>query len=381
MLHAIIMAGGSGTRFWPASRANKPKQLLSLAGAETMIEATALRLRKFVSPRQTLVITNKKLVDPINQCLPADFPKVNVIGEPCKRDTAPCIGLAAALVMDSDPDATMMVMPSDHVISPDDEFVYALGRGAAMVEAAPKCIVTFGIKPTYPAESFGYIERGASFETPALGPPPSIGDAFDSSLTPLRVSRVKSFKEKPKAEVAIQYLTYGNFFWNSGIFIWKAKTIWDALAKNEPKMFAHLDRIRAAIGKPDYNSVLEREFEAIQGKSIDFAVMEKHPNVVMIEAPFTWDDVGTWQSLQRLLPTDEDGNTVVGKHIGIRTSGTIVHNPPQPNATDHLVVTMGLKDCLIVHTPDATLVANKHDEEAVREVVKILQERGWSEYL
>lgn len=356
MLHAIIMAGGSGTRFWPASRASKPKQLLSLAGAETMIEATVKRLGGLATPEQILIITNRKLVEPIQQCLPA-FLARNLIGEPCKRDTAPCIGLAAALVMHDDPGAIMAVMPSDHVISSAEQFTNALKQGEAIVAADPGCIVTFGIRPSYPAESFGYIERG-------------------DALKPSGVFQVKSFKEKPKTEIAQQYLASGNFFWNSGIFIWKAKTIWDALAKNEPEMFAHLDRIRAAIGKPDYDAVLEREFEAIKGKSIDFAVMEKHPSVVMIEAPFSWDDVGTWQSLQRLLPTDENGNTVVGKHISIRTSGTIIHNPGE-----HLVVTMGLKDCLIVHTPDATLVANKHDEEAVREVVKILEERGWKEYL
>lgn len=356
MLHAIIMAGGSGTRFWPASRACKPKQLLSLAGEETMIEATVKRLDKLAAPERILIVTNRKLIAPIQDCLPS-FPAQNSIGEPCKRDTAPCIGLAAALVMRDDPEAIMAVMPSDHVITTDEQFTNALKQGEAIVVADPSCIVTFGIKPSYPAESFGYIERG-------------------DELKPAGAFLVKSFKEKPKADLAKQYVAAGNFFWNSGIFIWKAKTIWDALAKNEPEMFAHLDRIRAAIGKPDYAAVLEREFEAIQGKSIDFAVMEKHPNVVMIEAPFSWDDVGTWQSLQRLLPTDPNGNTIVGKHIGIRTSGTIVHNHGE-----HLVVTMGLKDCLIVHTPDATLVANKHDEEAVREVVKILEERGWNEYL
>lgn len=356
MLHAIIMAGGSGTRFWPASRASRPKQLLSLAGKETMIEATVSRVRALVPAERSLIVTNRRLVEPIHENL-LKFPLANIIGEPCKRDTAPCIGLAAALVLHQDSDGIMVVMPSDHIISSEEQFTGALKQGADLVNTDPTCIVTFGIKPTYAAESFGYVERG-------------------EPLSQRGAYRVKSFKEKPKGEVARQYFSSGRFFWNSGIFIWKAKTIWGALAKNEPEMFTHLDRIRAAIGKTDYQAVLDREFEAIQGKSIDFAVMEKHPNVVMIEAPFSWDDVGTWQSFQRLLPTDENGNTVVGKHIGIRTTGTIIHNH-----AEHLVVTMGLKDCLIVHTPDATLVANKHDEEAVREVVKILEERGWKEYL
>lgn len=356
MLHAIIMAGGSGTRFWPASRALKPKQLLNLSGKESMIEATVNRIRSLAPSERVLIVTNRRLVDPIQDVFP-QFPHANIVGEPCKRDTAPCIGLAAALVLHHDPEGIMAVMPSDHVISTDQQFTDALAKGAAIVADDPGAIVTYGIKPSYPAESFGYIERGAALTT-------------EGSF------QVKSFKEKPKADVAKQYVAAGNYFWNSGIFIWKAKTIWDALAKNEPEMFTHLGRIAGAIGKPDYSAVLDREFEAIKGKSIDFAVMEKHPNVVMMEAPFSWDDVGTWQSLQRLLPTDANGNTVVGKHIGIRTAGTIVHNQGE-----HLVVTMGLKDCLIVHTPDATLVANKHDEEAVREVVKILEERKWGEYL
>jgi mannose-1-phosphate guanylyltransferase len=356
MLHAIIMAGGSGTRFWPASRSLRPKQLLNLSGKETMIEATVNRIKSLAPAERVLIVTNRRLVEPIQEFLP-EFPLANIIGEPCKRDTAPCIGLAAALVLNKDPQGIMAVMPSDHVISSDKQFTDALAKGAAIVEADPECIVTFGIKPTYPAESFGYIERGEPLTHPG---------AF----------RVKSFKEKPKAEIAKAYVASGHFFWNSGIFLWKAKTIWDALAKNEPEMFAHLDRIRQAIGKPDYAAVLDREFEAIKGKSIDFAVMEKHSNVAMIEAPFSWDDVGAWQSLQRLLPTDEHGNTVVGSHIGLRTTGTIVRSEG-----GHLVVTMGLKDCLIVHTPDATLVANKHDEEAVREVVKILEQREWTEFL
>lgn len=357
MLHAIIMAGGSGTRFWPASRALRPKQLLDLAGNEAMIEATVARLGDLAPPERVLIVTNRRLVAPIQERLPK-FPAANLIGEPCKRDTAPCIGLAAALVLQQDPEAIMAVMPSDHVISTKEQFTDALRSAAKIVEESPERIVTFGIKPSYPAESFGYIERGE--------PLPNSDGAY----------AVKSFKEKPKADVAREYLAAGRFFWNSGIFVWKAQTIWDSIAQNEPEMFAHLAKIREAIGKPDYAQVLEKEFEAIKGKSIDFAVMEKHPHVAMIEAPFTWDDVGTWQSLQRLVATDEQGNTIVGKHIGVRTTGTIVRSEG-----NHLVVTMGLKDCLIVHTPDATLVANKHDEEAVREVVKILEERGWSEYL
>ncbi len=226
----------------------------------------------------------------------------------------------------------------------------------------PGRIVTFGIKPTYPAESFGYIERGEELERAEAGHPPAF--------------QVRQFREKPKADVARQYLAAGNFYWNSGIFIWKAAAIMQALAAHQPAMYAHLERIAAAYDTPRFDEELEREFEAIQGVSIDFAVMEHAEDIVVIEAPYDWDDVGSWQALARLNGADAEGNTILAKHVGVNTRGTIVRG-----ADDHLIVTLGLKDCVVVHTPDATLVANKHDEESIREVVKILQEKGWREYL
>jgi mannose-1-phosphate guanylyltransferase len=360
MLHAVIMAGGAGTRFWPESRAQTPKQLLKLHGDRTMIQSTVDRLTGLVPPERLLIVANARLVEPIAQQLP-DLARQNIVGEPCKRDTAPCIGLAALHALRSDPDATLAVMPSDHVIRPADVFRQAIEQAARLVEAAPGRIVTFGIRPTYPAEIFGYIERGESLT------------AGDSKFPTYSVRR---FREKPKADVAAEYLASGNFYWNSGIFVWKAATILAALEARQPEMVAHLRKIDAAWNAPGFADVFEREFAAIQGVSIDYAVMEHATDVAVIEAPFGWDDVGSWQAMARLRAADEHGNTIVGKHIGVRTAGTIVHGP-----AEHLIVTVGLKDCLVVHTPDATLVANKHDEEAIREVVRILGERGWAEYL
>ncbi|HUE69883.1 MAG TPA: mannose-1-phosphate guanylyltransferase [Pirellulaceae bacterium] len=361
MLHAIIMAGGFGTRFWPLSRTKTPKQLLDLTGGRTMIQATADRLGNLVPPERTLVITNRQLVEPIRQQL-ATLPADNIVGEPCKRDTAPCVALAAHLVSHGDPDAIMAVMPADHLISPPEKFRQAISAAVALVEADPERIVTFGIKPTFPAETFGYIERGEP-----------LADKTPAGIAAFRVAR---FREKPNRQTAEQFLAAGNFYWNSGIFVWQARTILDAIAKHEPEMAARLSTIRQAIGTPDYPDVLEREFTAIQGKSIDYAVMERHSQVAVIEAPFAWDDVGSWQSLARTLGADEAGNTIVGKHLGIRTSGTIVRT-----TGDHLVATLGVSDLIVVHTPDATLVASKHDEEAIRELVKELQQRGWQEFL
>ena len=351
------MAGGSGTRFWPESRAARPKQLLNLTGERTMIQATVDRLGDLVPPDRVLIVTNERLVDEIARQLP-DLPPGAIVGEPAKRDTAPCIGLAAHLVSQNDPDATMVVMPSDHVIAPDETFQAAIAQAAALVEQSPGRIVTFGIKPNYPAESFGYIERGEALA------------GADGAYS------VEQFREKPDAATAREYLDSGNFYWNSGIFVWQASTILGELSRRAETMAAHLEAIAAAIGQPNYDEVFTREFTAIEGVSIDYAVMEHATDVVVIEAPYEWDDLGSWQAIGRQIGTDADGNTIAAKHLGFNTSGTIVRS-----ADDHLIVTLGLKDCIVVHTPDATLVANKHDEESIRQIVALLKERDWDEYL
>ena len=361
MLHAIIMAGGSGTRFWPASRELRPKQLLKLAGEESMIQATVNRLGGLVGPNQLLIVTNRRLIEPISSQLPA-VPRRAIIGEPCKRDTAPCIGLAAALVSAQDPDATMVVMPADHVISTDESFREALQHAVDLVEAEANRIVTFGITPTYPAEIYGYIERSENDDPVGTDP---------------ATYRVVRFREKPDAETAAKFLEAGNFYWNSGIFVWKARTVWEALAKFEPVMFSHLSEIAAAIGTPEFETVLEKEFAAIVGKSIDYAVMENFEGeILVVEAPFRWDDVGNWPALARLHQADSAGNTIIGKHLGIDTKRSIIRTDDE-----HLVVTLGLEDVIVVHTPDATLVASRDQEESIRKIVDELKKSGWSEHL
>lgn len=352
MLHAIIMAGGSGTRFWPASRKLRPKQLLSLSGERTMIQSTVDRLGSLVPAARQHIITNRVLVDPISQQLP-ELPAANIVGEPCKRDTAPCVGLAAAIVASSDPDGTMVVMPSDHVIVNHQAFQDAISAGEKLIDEDPTRIVTFGIRPTYPAESFGYIQRSEPINAAGAA-------AF----------QVERFREKPDRKTAQEYVDAGSYYWNSGIFLWRASTILDALAKHEPEMSSRITAIGDSVGTPKFNETLTREFEAIVGKSIDYAVMERHSNVVVIEAPFPWDDVGSWQALSRLHDPDADGNVVVGDHVGIDTSGSIVYGSP-----DHTIVTIDVHDLIVVQTPDATLVAPKHAEERVREAVKELEAR------
>jgi mannose-1-phosphate guanylyltransferase len=360
MLHAVIMAGGTGTRFWPASRNDKPKQLLQLVADESMIRQTVSRLEGLVPVKQRHIITNHRLVQPIYDDL-GDLLVSDVIGEPCKRDTAPCIGLAAHLVSRDDPEATMVVMPADHVIRPVEKFQAAVRQAEALVDESPRRIFTFGIRPSYPAEVFGYIHRGQPLMT-------------SHAMAPTYA--VQRFKEKPDAATAKKYLDSGEYYWNSGIFVWKAATILDALRQSQPHMLNQLEAIVAAWGTAQAGAVFDREFASIKPISIDYAVMEQATDVAVIEAPFEWDDLGGWQALARLAGSDQNGNTFIGRHVAIGTSGSIVRT-----SDDHLVVLLGMQDTIVVHTANATLVANKHDEEQIRNVVKLLEERGWTEYL
>jgi mannose-1-phosphate guanylyltransferase len=324
-----------------------------------MLQTTFDRLSGLVSSQHVLVATNSQLVDAVVSQLP-DLPIEHIIGEPFKRDTAPCIGVAASLVQAADKNGMMIVMPSDHVIEPRSEFHRAIQAGVRLIEQDPERIVTFGIRPTYPAESFGYIERGGALE----------------GLGGVAAFEVQRFREKPKKELAQEFFDAGTFYWNSGIFLWSAKTVLNALKTYEPEMFAHIEKIGQAVGTPHFQKVFVQEFEAIRGKSIDYAIMERHPKVAVIEAPFQWDDVGSWQAMSRLLKPDSHGNTVEGPFLGIDSKNMIVRSEP-----DHLVVTIGMQDVIVVHTKDATLVAPKQEEERVREVVKQLQELGLREYL
>jgi mannose-1-phosphate guanylyltransferase len=367
MLYAVIMAGGSGTRLWPESRKQCPKQLLNIQGKRTMIHATVDRLGALVGPNQVVIATTAELAGKIHTQL-SQLPRDAVLCEPCPRNTAPCIGLAALRIVRQDPEAIMAVMPADHVIEPAETFQEAIRFAAALVEERPERLVTFGIRPTYPAESFGYIERQEPLASPVTS----------QFSRPPAAYRVKKFHEKPKREMAEQYVAAGTYSWNSGIFLWRAQTILDALARYQPAMYQRLRRIADAADSEQFGDVLSCEFAAIEGISIDYAVMEHSPDVVMIEAPFTWDDVGSWRSLERLRPVDDHGNLIdAAKHLEIDATGNIV----RVQDPSHLVVLLGAKDLIVISTPTATLVADKSQEESIRKVIKELDDRGWRDYL
>lgn len=359
MLHVLIMAGGGGTRFWPRSRQKRPKQFLTLAGDRTLLQQAFDRLEGSAEAKHIWVITAEMHRAEVLRELP-QLPPDQVIGEPCGRDTAACIALGAALIARKDPGAVMLVSPADHVIEPAQEFGRALQVAEQAAVENPQALVTFGIPPTYPATGYGYIHRGAAL-TVRQG---------------IKIFRVESFREKPTADVAAQFVTSGEFFWNSGLFAWKAATILDAVRQRHENIADAAARIAEAWPTSARAEVLTREYQALPKISIDYAVMEHAREVLVVQAPFRWDDVGSWLALERLHPQDADGNTVLARHTGLDTHGCVIVGDG-----DHLLATAGVQNLIIVQDGDAILIADRRHEGSVKQLVEQLKVRGLEKYL
>jgi mannose-1-phosphate guanylyltransferase len=350
MLHAMIMAGGGGTRFWPRSRKARPKQFLALTSERSLLQEAGDRVVDLVPPERTWVITGESYLAETARQLPrlgAD----RLVGEPFGRDTAACIGLGGALLLSEDPDATMLVMSADHKIEPTDAFRRCVQVAADLAAERPSALITFGIPPTFPATGYGYIQRGSSV----------------ADRNGIGVFRVDAFREKPNPDLAEQFCAAGNYLWNSGIFVWKARTILDQLERNEPAAAAAARRIALAWRRPDRMEVFRREYEPLPRVSIDFAVMEKAPEVLVVQASYQWDDVGSWLALERMYHPDAHGNTIRATHCGLHTQGCVVVADK-----DHLIATAGLRDLLIIQDGNATLVADRKDEALIKQLVEML---------
>lgn len=346
---ALILAGGSGTRFWPLSRNARPKQLLPLFGETTLLEQSVRRLEGLVPAENILVLTNPVQLDTARAACVGLLAPENILAEPERRDTAPAIALAIGWVAARDPEGVMMVLPSDHLIQDAEAFRAALSAAThcARVEHA---IVTLGIKPSWACPSYGYIERGQRLSVPGV----------PDALAPFTVSR---FREKPDAATAAIYLEAGNFCWNAGMFVW---SIPDVLAELDTHAPALGSFARDLGGAPSLPVDLPARFGELPKISIDFALMEKASRVLNIEAPFDWDDVGSWPSVANHLPSDDSGNRANRPVASIESSGNIVFN----TRSGTTVALLGVDDLIIVQTEDALLVARRDQAERIKAVVE-----------
>jgi mannose-1-phosphate guanylyltransferase len=359
MIHPVIMAGGSGTRFWPRSRLRRPKQLIRVFGQGTLIEQTVSRLRRDFPPQSILIMTNAAQVEETRRLLP-EVPAGRVIGEPAGRDTAACIALAAALLLKSDPEAVMVVLAADQVVGDADAFLNCV-REAARLAEAQRLLVTLGIPPAYASDQYGYIRRGEALPGPENAPP---------------AYRVAEFVEKPDRARAETLIASGGHYWNSGNFVWRAEDILSAVQEHLPELFAGLERIRPALGGADQAAVLAKEYPLLPKVSIDYGVMENVSNAAVVEAELDWDDVGSWNAIARHEAPDASGNFAPALHAGLDTRDCII-----VGEEGRLVATLGVKDLIIVETPDATLVCDRRRAADVKALVELLRRRGLDRYL
>ncbi|MGL6226524.1 MAG: mannose-1-phosphate guanylyltransferase [Thermoguttaceae bacterium] len=361
MLHAVVLAGGAGSRLWPESQADRPKQFLRLFGQETLIANTVQRISSIVPQDRVLFATRDSFVPLLRESFPTLSPQ-QLLLEPVARNTAPCIGLAAIRLLRDDPDATMIVLPSDQRIEPESEFCRILRFAGQQVEESPNRLVTLGVRPRFPSTAYGYIERGQPVaEKQKLSEQSSVCEKRQS---PIRMYQVQQFHEKPVLNWATEFVESGRFFWNAGIFIWKARTILEEIRTWGPDLGERLDRIAKQVVSPQFPSILAKEFQEMKSISIDYAVLEHSSNVFVIETDFDWDDVGTWSSLARVYTDCEDelGNVSLGGVLHAKDARNNLVRSTDPNREIALI---GVDNLIIVQTARTTLIVPKEQEGAI----------------
>ena len=360
MRHAVIMAGGSGTRLWPLSRAGRPKQLLDVVagadgGAHSLLAEAFTRVRAVVPADCVWVCTAARYADQVRAALPELAPG-RLILEPQPRDTANAVGLAAALVADTDPDAELAVVSADHVIRPVERFAHALTTAFDALAGRPRALVTLGITPTSPATGFGYVRRGTPTGIPG-------------------VAEAAAFREKPDRATAESYLASGEYLWNSGMFVWRARTVLDALADHLPESARGLARIVAAPAGRERDAVLAEVFPGLPKISVDYAVLEpaaaEPGRVLVADLHVDWLDVGSWPALANTLGDDGAGNAVRGLAVVLDGAGNIVFSDDPA----HLVALVGVRDSIVVHTADVTMVCPVADAERVKQLLGAVEQR------
>ena len=351
------MAGGSGMRFWPKSREQRPKQLLEIVGPGTMLQNTLRRLRPLMPMQNVLVICTQIQAEEIARQLP-ELPAANLLIEPTGKNTAPCIGLGAIYMRRLDPEAVMVVLPADHLIDDEQAFLATLRAGEKIAASGAK-LVTIGIKPAYPATGYGYIQCGDC--------------AAHVDGTP--AYQVKTFAEKPNLETAERFLKSGDFLWNSGIFVWKVATILSQIEEHLPQMHDSLLEIDQHLGEPDFQQTIDRVYRQIKSISIDYGVMEGARDAVVLPATFQWNDLGSWDEVYKFQAKDADRNAALTPSVLLDCHGCLIDAP------DRVVAAIGLKDLAVIDTADALLICPRERAQEVKELVELLRRRKFNQVL
>ena len=350
------MAGGHGTRFWPVSRKNRPKQLLNIIGDQTMLQMTVDRLRKIRFIEDIYIVVGSDLAKTIEKEVEG-VPKKNIIVEPSGKNTAPSIGLVASHLLARDPDAVMGVFPADHLIVGHRLFSGALSSALKLVNSDP-LLVTLGIVPSSPHTGYGYIQ-------------------FDKkrSLEDGKAFGVKTFAEKPTASAAKRFLESGDFLWNSGMFVWKASVYLEAMRDHMAVHHEIMEEIGQTVGTGKYQSTLEAKWDSLSPESVDYGILEKASNIYVVKSEFTWSDMGSWNSYFELLPKKGDGNVVKGDGLVIDGGGNLIYS------LDKLTTVMGLSDIAVINTDDATLIVPRDRVEEIKTIVSMVKQKGRDDLL
>lgn len=357
----VIMAGGVGERFWPYSRKQRPKQLLKIVTKKSFLEEVIQRIIPFFTLEHIFLVTNSMMKKGILEEIP-NFPEENIICEPMGRNTAACLALAEVVTSHRFGDPTMTVLTADHLIHNAEVFLRNMEAACRYAEDTGG-LVTIGIPPTRDETGFGYIEVGEVVRDRKWG----------------RIFRVVRFREKPNLETVEKYLKAGHFYWNSGMFFWKNSVLRANLERFLPNTMEGMNRYRNALGTPEADQILSEAFEKAESISIDYAIMEKAEKVFMVQADFDWDDIGTWNALERCFSRDEKGNLLIGRGEMVNTRETLVYNPEMPDAP--LVITFGLEDILIVVDRDVVMVCPKSEAPKLKSLVEELYKKNLEKYL
>lgn len=345
--HVVIMAGGIGSRFWPMSTPDFPKQFIDVMGCGmSMLQETVMRYSTICPSDHIWVVTGQRYVDLVRSQLP-DLPESNIIAEPCSRNTAPCIAYACWKIMLRHPDATLVVAPSDAYVNDVDEYRRVVSEALAFASEGRR-IVTIAIKPSRPETGYGYIQAGEP-------------TSHDSDIL-----KVASFREKPDLSTAREYLAAGNYFWNAGIFVWNVETLVQSIRSYAPALARQMDRMAASFYGPDEAAVVAADFPECENISIDYAVMEKADYIYTLPASFGWSDVGTWGALWTLLDHDDNDNAVIGGNVHLYDChGCIIHAPEA-----HSVVLEGLRNCVVVEREGRLLICRLSEEQRIKDFQK-----------